>query len=151
MKRILTAAAALLFSAAMFAQSNDGPPPLVGGHPQGGQQMGGGRPPMSPEQRAKREADNINSIVPLGDAYQKVLDVSKQDGAKRESIMNGAKRNELTDDQKSQLRALNEAHKANLKAAMGPDLYKKYEDARKAQMDQRRNGSGDGQGPPPGN
>ena len=148
MKRILTAAAALLFSVAMFAQSNDAPPP---GGPQGGQQTRGGRPPMSPDQRAKRETDQMNSLAPLGDAYQKVLDVNTQTAQKRESIMNGAKRNELTDDQKSQLRALNEAHKANLKAAMGPDLYKKYEDARKAQMDQRRNGSGDGQGPPPGN
>ena len=106
---------------------------------------------MTPEQRAKRETDRINALVPLGDAYQKVLDLNTQTETKRESITNGAKRSELTDDQRSQLKALNESHKASLKSIMGADLYKKYEDARKAEMEKRRNGGGDGQAPPPGN
>jgi Spy/CpxP family protein refolding chaperone len=141
MKRILTAAAALLFSVAIFAQSNDSPPP-------GGQQTRGGRPPMSADQRAKRETDQMNSLTPLGDAFTKVLDVNTQTAKQRESIMNGARRSDLTEDQKAQLKSLNESHKANLKAAMGPDLYAKYEAARKAQGDQRRN---EGGGQPGGN
>jgi|GEM_PF-3014470 Spy/CpxP family protein refolding chaperone len=140
MKRILTAAAALLFSVAMFAQSNDSPPPSS---PQGGQQMrGGGHAPMTPEQRAKRETDQINALAPLGDAFTKVLDVNTQAAKKRESIMNGAKRSDMTEDQKAQLKALNESHKKDLKAAMGADLYAKYEAARKAQAEQKRNEGG---------
>ncbi len=140
MKRILTAVAALLFSVAMFAQSNDAPPP---GGPQGGQQMrGGSHAPMTPEQNGKRETDRINSLVPLGDAFTKVLDVNTQDATKRASIMNGAKRIDMTEDQKAQLKALRESHKANLKSAMGPDLYAKYEAAEKAQAQQRRNEGG---------
>ena len=111
MKRIITAIAALLFSAAIFAQSGT---------------------PQTPDQRAKRETDNINALTPLGDAYQKVLDVNKQDAVKRESITNGTKRSDLTDDQKTQLKAFGQTHKANLKGAMGADLYAKYEAAEKA-------------------
>jgi hypothetical protein len=124
MKRILTAAAALLFSVAIFAQANDGPPPP--GAPRA-------KTPMTPEQRAKRETDRINSVTPLGASYQKVLDVC-------------TKRNELSDDQKGQLKALSASHRKNIQAAMGPDLYAKYEAARKAQAEERKNGAG---GPPP--
>lgn len=142
MKRIITAATALLFSVAMFAQSNDAPPPGPGA-PQGGMQSQRPvRTPMTPEQRAKNEADRINSLVPLGDAYKKVQDECLQNQNKRESIINGTKRNEMTDDQRAQMKALMETHKANLKTAMGPDLFKKYEEARKAQMEQRRNEGG---------
>jgi hypothetical protein len=42
------------------------------------------------------------------------------------------------------MKALNESHKANLKAAMGSDLYQKYEAARKAQAAERRNNQGGG-------
>ena len=105
MKRILTAVAALLFSVAMFAQSNDAPPP---GGPQGGQPSRAGRPPMTPEQRAKRETEKINALTPLGDKYQKVLDLNTQTENKKEGITKGAKRSELTDDQRAQLKALNE-------------------------------------------
>ena len=119
MKKIVTAVVALLLSATIFAQSGKGP--------------------QTPDQRAKHETDQINSVVPLGDAYQKVLDVNKQDAAKKESITNGAKRDELTDDQKSQLKAFNATHKGNLKAAMGADLYLKYETAEK---ERRNNGGG---------
>jgi Spy/CpxP family protein refolding chaperone len=146
MKRILTAAAALLFSVAIFAQSSDSPPPSSG---QGGppSQMRGRS--MSPAQRAKRETDQINSLAPLGDAYQKVLDINTQDATKMESIANGTKRSDMTEDQRSQLKALRESHKQNLKAALGPDLYAKYEAAKKAQMEQRRN-QNNGQSSPGG-
>lgn len=119
MKKILTVVAVLLISAAGFAQSGKGP--------------------QTPDQRAQRETEQINTAVPLGDAYQKVLDVNKQDAAKRESITNGARRDELTDDQKAQLKAFNATHRANLKAAMGADLYAKYEAAEK---EKRQNGGG---------
>ena len=142
MKKILTAAAALLFSVAMFAQSNDSPPP------QGNAQARQQRASMTPEQRAKRETDQINSLTPLGDAYQKVLDVKTQNAQKRESIMGGTKRSELTDDQKAQIKALRTSEEQQLKTAMGSDLYAKYEAARKAQQQQRRN---DGGGQPGGN
>ena len=147
MKRIITAATALLFSVAMFAQSNDAPPPGQGG-PQGGMQsQRPPRTPMTPEQRAKRETDNINSLVPLGAAYQKVMDVNTQTLSKRESIINGTKRNEMTDDQKAQLKALNESHKKDLEAAMGHDLYEKYKAAEKAKREERRKAGGEGHAP----
>ena len=116
MKKIMTVIVALLLSAAMYSQTS-----------------------QTPDQRAKRETDQINSTVPLGDSYQKVLDVNKQDAAKRESITNGAKRSDLTDDQKSQLKAFGQTHRANLKAAMGADLYAKWDAAEKAK---RQNGGG---------
>jgi hypothetical protein len=137
MKKILTAAAALLFSVAMFAQSNDSPPPAGGN----GQNMKA-RTPMTPEQRAKRETDRINSMASLGDAYQKVMDVNKQDEIKKESITNGTQRDSYTEDQKAQLRTLNDTHKANLKTAMGADLYAKYEAAKKARSEERKNQGG---------
>lgn len=134
MKRILTAAAALLFSVAIFAQTNDGPPPAGRPAPQA-------RPtkaPMTPEQRAKRETERINELVALGAAYDKVLAVNTETETKRASIMNGAKRNELTDDQKAQIKVLNEAHRKNLEAAMGKDLYAKWKAAEKAKREEKR-------------
>jgi Spy/CpxP family protein refolding chaperone len=122
MKRIITAVAALLFSVAIFAQSNAS---------------------QTPDQRAKRETDQINALVPLGDAYQKVLDVNKQDAAQRETITKGAKRSELTDDQKAQLKTFMQTHRTNLKTAMGADLYAKYVAAEKAK---RESGGGGRQG-----
>ena len=124
MKRIILALAALLFTVATFAQNA----PAGGGH----------KPAGTPEERAKKETDRINALTPLGDAYQKVLAVNKQDEAKRASIMNGAKRNELTDDQKSQLKTWRQTHKGNLKTAMGADLFTKYEAALKAEREKRK-------------
>jgi hypothetical protein len=139
MKKILTAAAALLLSVAVFAQSNDAPPPA------GNTQMRQ-RTPMTAGQRAKRETDMINSTTPLGDGYQKVLDVNTQIAKQRESIMGGARRSDLTDDQKTQLKQLNATRDQQLQAAMGADLYGKYKAAEKA----RRESRGGQQGPPPG-
>jgi hypothetical protein len=133
MKKIIVAVAALLFIAATFAQTTT-PPPSGGAH----------KAAATPDERAKRETDKINTLTPLGDAYQKVLAVNKQDDAKRESITNGAKRSDLTDDQKSQLKALRETHKANLKTAMGADLFAKYEAALKAQREQKKGEGGGG-------
>lgn len=138
MKRILTAVAALLFSVAIFAQA-DGPPPAGGNG--AGAPGAKARTPMTPEQKAKRETDKSNSLVPLGAAYQKVLDVNTQTELKRVKIMNGAKRNELTEDQKTQLQALNKEHRANLEAAMGKDLWEKLKAAEKAQREERKNGN----------
>jgi Spy/CpxP family protein refolding chaperone len=143
MKKILTAAAALLFSVATFAQANDSP------HPSGapsGQAAKPKKSPMTPEQRAKRETDKMNELVPLGAAYQKVLDLNTQTEAKKASIANGAKRNELTEDQKMQMKALNEQHKKSLETAMGKDLYEKFKAAEKAKRDERKNQGG---GAPP--
>ena len=139
MKRILTAAAALLFSVAIFAQTNDGPPPAAKqGPPQAGQSAKP-RTPMSPQQKAKRETDRMNELTPLGAAYQKVLDVNTATETKRASIANGAKRNEFTEDQKAQMKALNEEHKKNLEAAMGKELHAKWKAAEKAKRDERKN------------
>jgi predicted transglutaminase-like cysteine proteinase len=132
MKRILTAVAVLLISAATFAQSNDGPPPA-------GAQGGKARTPMTPEQRAKRETDRTNGLVALGDAYQKVLDVNTQTEIKKAKIMNGAKRSELTEDQKTQLAEVNKEHRKNLEAAMGKDLWEKLKAAEKAKREERKN------------
>ena len=133
MKKMIIAAAALLFTVATFAQNA----PAGGAH----------KPAGTSEERAKKETDRINTLTPLGDAYQKVLAVNKQDDAKRESITNGAKRNELTDDQKSQLKTWRETHKANLKVAMGADLFAKFEAAQKAEREKRKAERGGGEHP----
>ena len=134
MKRIITAVAALLFSVATFAQTNDGPPPA--GRP--APQAKPARAPMTPEQRAKRETDRINELVALGAAYDKVLAVNTETEKQRASITNGAKRNELTDDQKAKLKALQETHRKNLETAMGKDLHDKWKAAEKAKREEKR-------------
>lgn len=131
MKRILTAVAALLISVATFAQANDGPPPSAA---QGVKT----RTPMTPEQRAKRETDRTNSLVALGDKYQKVLDVNTQAELRKAKIRNGAKANELSDAQKAELQQANKDQKKDLEAAMGKDLWDKYKAAEKAKREERK-------------
>ena len=143
MKRILTAVAALLLSAATFAQTNDSPAP-VATHQQKA------KTPMTPEQKAKREADRINNLTPLGDAYQKVVDVYAKYNSDREAITKGSKGNDLSDDQKSQLKKLRETLNPSLKAAMGNDLYEKWRAAEKAKREERKSQQGGGAQPAEG-
>jgi uncharacterized membrane protein YukC len=53
--------------------------------------------------------------------------------------MNGAKRSELTEDQKTQLAEVNKEHRKNLEAAMGKDLWEKLKAAEKAKREERKN------------
>jgi TonB family protein len=78
-------------------------------------------------EKARNETDNINRLVFLGDAYQKVLDVCKRDYAEIEFIKGGVLERDLSPRQKEQMKAQNATHKANLRVAMGDDLYSKYE------------------------
>jgi TonB family protein len=78
-------------------------------------------------QKAKNETDSINRLVYLGTVYQKVLDVCKRDYAEIESIKGGVLARDLSEHQKEQLKAHDTRHRANLKAAMGDELYSKYE------------------------
>ena len=136
MKRIITAAM-LFLAIATFAQTNDSPPP-AGAQRQG--QGKGQRAPMTPEQRAKRETDKINELVALGGAYDKVLAVNTDAAKQRMTIMAGKKRDELSDDQKAQLKKLNETHKIQIEQAMGKDLYAKYKAAEKAKREANKGG-----------
>ena len=136
MKRMLIAVAALLFSVATFAQTNDAPPPPPSG------QARPARTPMSPEQKAKHETDKINALVALGNAYPKVLELNTKTETQRESIMHGVKRSDLSEDQKAQLKTLRENHKKGLEAAMGTDLYAKYQAAEKAKREERKSQGG---------
>jgi hypothetical protein len=136
MKRIITAAAALLFSAATFAQDSQTPPaqdgPRMNQHVQ-----------MTPDQRAKRETDRINATTALGDeVYQKVLKVNTDFEKQRAAIMGGAKKNEMTDDQRSQLKKINEDKNKQIQAAMGHDLYEKWKAAERTQRQERGNQGG---------
>lgn len=89
------------------------------------------------ERNAKSETDNINRLVPLGALYQTVLDICKKDYAEMESIKKGmVLERDLSERQKEQLKAHDKDHLANLKKAMGDDLYSKYEAARQAQQKQ---------------
>ena len=103
---------------------------------------------MTPEQRAKRETDKINELVPLGAAYQKVLDVNTKTEAKRASIAKGVKYSDLTDDQKAQMKALREAHRKDLEAAMGKELFEKFKAAEKAKREERKEKEGSEHGEP---
>jgi TonB family protein len=84
------------------------------------------------DRKSKSEADYINRQIPLGDIYDKVLDVCKRDYTEIESIKAGVLTLDLSQHQKEQLKAQNKIHHANLKVAMGDDLYGKYEAARVA-------------------
>ena len=66
MKKMITAVAALLLSTATFAQTAT-TTKNADTKPQAQRQA------PTPEQQAKRETENINSITALGSAYDKVL------------------------------------------------------------------------------
>jgi Spy/CpxP family protein refolding chaperone len=130
MKRIITAAM-LFLALASYAQTNDGPPP-AGAPPRHG---GGQRPPASPEQRAKKETDRMNTTFALGTAYDKVLAVNTDFQKQRAAITGGKRREELTDAQRAEIKTLNETHKKNLENAMGKEMYEKYRAAEKAKRE----------------
>ena len=136
---MITAVAAMLMTAATFAQANngpnDGPPPSTNGRTMMQPQK---RAPMTPEQRAKKETDEINSMVALGSSYDKVLSVNTDYHTKRDGLRGTEKRGEMTDDQKAQMKALNDAHRKDLETAMGSDLFAKWKAAEKAKREERK-------------
>ncbi|MBS1619103.1 MAG: hypothetical protein JST76_11325 [Bacteroidetes bacterium] len=140
MKRMMTAVAALLLSAATFAQADQAAP---AGQPNP-RMAQGQRKPLTPEERAKRETDQINSLVPLGDKYDKVLAVNTDFITKRMAMKNDMKDQpkEQQDAQRADMQAkmkdLQQAHKKGLEEAMGKELFDKYQAAQKAQREERR-------------
>lgn len=142
MKRIISAVAALLLSAATFAQADQ---TVAASQPAAGRATSAPqRKPVTPEDRAKRETDQINSLVPLGDKYDKVLAVNTDFNTKRMALKNETR--DLTKEQQDAQRAemqgkmrdLQAAHKKGLEEAMGKELYEKYQAAQKAQREERR-------------
>jgi hypothetical protein len=76
------------------------------------------RAPMTPEQRAKKKQMRSMTAA-LGSAYDKVLAVNTDFHTKRDALRGTEKRGRMTDYQKAQMKALNEAHRKDLEAAMG--------------------------------
>ncbi|MBS1625196.1 MAG: hypothetical protein JST83_14310 [Bacteroidetes bacterium] len=140
MKKMITAVAALLLSAATFAQA-DKAAPAGQANPRMAQ---GQHKPLSAEDRAKRETDQMNQLTPLGDKYDKVLAVNTEFNTKRMAMKNDL-RNQTKEQQEAQradmqakMRDLQTAHKKGLEEAMGKELYDKYQAALKAQREERR-------------
>jgi hypothetical protein len=89
----------------------------------------------------------MNALVPLGDAYNKVLAVNTDFAAKRQAAKSSApivkdQTKEEADAQRAKVQAemkeLNKAHKKDLETAMGADLYAKYQAALKAKREERK-------------
>ena len=116
---ILTVAMALTTFGA-FAQQATTPGTAT---PKGDAQMRGG----TVEDRAKRQADHLNSIAQLStDQYAKVLAINKDFGSQKEALRNsGVKR----DDPK--FKALSDQEEAQLKAVLTADQWAKVVAARK--------------------
>ena len=140
MKRMMTAVAALLFSAATFAQTAQTAPAT---QPNTRLAQGQRKQPTA-EERAKRETDQINTLVALGDKYDKVLAVNTDFTAKR-MAMKGDLKDQTKEQQEAQraemqakMKDLQQAHKKDLEEAMGKELYEKYQAALKAQREARR-------------
>ncbi|MCW3127848.1 MAG: hypothetical protein JWO03_3506 [Bacteroidetes bacterium] len=145
MKKMIPVVAALLMSAATFAQtatSKESPAPTTG-------KVSSTQPKAAdPGQRAKRETDQMNTLVALGDKYDKVLAANTAYATKLIDLRSTASK-DATDDQKKEMqtkrRELNEQHKKDLETAMGKDLYTKYDAAMKAkreEMKAKRQGQG---------
>lgn len=136
MKKMITAVAALLISVATFAQTagTEGPAPSKAPAAQQKRMV-------SPEDRAKRETDQINSYVPLGTAYDKVLAVNVEYANKMTALRTSLPK-EATDAQKSdfqaQRKALSDARKKDTETAMGKELYAKYLTARKEERKEKK-------------
>jgi hypothetical protein len=138
MKKMITAVAAILISVATFAQSaahKESPAPAT--KSPAAQQ----RKQVSPEDRAKRETEQINSYVPLGAAYDKVLAVNLEYTNKMIALKASLPK-EPTEAQKadmqSQRKTLNESRKKDTEVAMGKELYAKYQAARKEERKERK-------------
>lgn len=138
---MISAVAALLLSAATFAQAAQTAP---AGKPVEGKAAQAPRKQLTPEERAKRETDQMNQLTPLGDKYDKVLAVNTEFNTKRMALKNENKdqTKEQAEAQRAEMqgkmRDLQAAHKKGLEEAMGKELYEKYQAAQKAQREERR-------------
>ncbi len=142
---MISAVAALLLSAATFAQAAQTAP---AGKPAENRVAQGQRKQLTPEERAKRETDQMNQLTPLGDKYDKVLAVNTEFTTKRMALKSDARDQKMDQTKEAQdakraemqakMKELQTAHKKNLEEAMGKDLYDKYEAALKKQREERR-------------
>ena len=139
MKKMITAVAALLLSTATFAQTA-----TTANHESASKQATQ-RIPLTPEQRAKKQTEDMNSLAALGSAYDKVLAVNTDYCIKKQNIKGSVVKEqtkEEADAQRAKIRtemdALNATHKKDLVIAMGPDLHAKYEAAMKARKEERK-------------
>lgn len=138
---MISAVAALLLSAATYAQAAQAAP---AGKPAEGRMAQAPRKQPTPEDRAKRETEHINSLVPLGDKYDKVLAVNTDFNTKRMAMKNDTKDQTKEQveanraDMQAKMRDLQAAHKKSLEEAMGKELYEKYQDAQKKEREEKR-------------
>lgn len=144
MKKILFAAIALVFSVSLFAQE-----------PQRGER--GERREFNPEEMAKRLTDEIKKDVNLTDTqykavYNLYLTRGKAMKAEQEKRQQERKEGKESADPKkdhearfAEMKKQHEEMNNQLKQILTEKQYKKYEEAQKKKMEQRRP-----QGPPPG-
>jgi hypothetical protein len=129
MKKTIFLSAAMAFvTFGAFAQQTTTPAAGTATPKREGQMPGG-----TVEERAKRQADHINSVAKLStDQYAKVLEISKKFSAQKDALRSsGIQR----DDPK--FKALNEQEEAQLKTVLTADQYSKVMAARMERQNHR--------------
>ena len=134
MKRILSIAAAICFTVATFAQgantNTQAKPAPMQGKPE--HRTEATHHESTPVDKAKQYTDEINRAVSLDKAtYDKVMKVNVDFQTKKAAICGGKKMKELSADQQTQVKQLKATRKTQLEAAMGKDMWAKWEASKK--------------------
>lgn len=134
-KTIITATAVLFTAIGAFAQSmtQQAAPNAQAGSPQ---QMQHTMP--SPEERAKRMSDQMNTAVQLTpEQYKKVMDVNKDFMAKMDAFRTANQANQgqaqagAANNRGAQFKQMMEEKDTKLKAILTPEQWQKWQDSRK--------------------
>ncbi|MDB5281058.1 MAG: hypothetical protein JWO06_133 [Bacteroidota bacterium] len=120
---ILTFAMAIM-TLATFAQETPAPA------------RGEKHPNASPQERAKQATDKLNGVVKLStDQYTKVLEANTNFFTQRAALRGAG--GPPSDETKTKMKALMDDREAKVKAILSADQWKKKEEARKAQVNDR--------------
>ena len=129
-KSIIMTIVLALTAGLTYAQDNKPAPVPPGARSEQGRAHG------TPQERAKQATDRLNGLVTLtADQYQKVLEVNINFNTQKEALrVNGGQPGE---DMRSKVKVLSEDRDTKLKAILTADQWKKRDEARKAQMNER--------------
>ncbi len=130
----LAIALSAIGSGALMAQDNTPPPPQQNTQQSPAQPNGQPMPQRrmpSPDERAKRQTDRLNESAQLTpDQYAQVLQVNKDFMIQRDAASAGAPPNQMTPDQRNQMRNMQKDRDAKIKAILTPDQWQKVQDSR---------------------
>ena len=133
MKKVLSLALAVCFTAATFAQTATPaakPAATAVKNTPAAKQVE--HKEHSAADKAKQFTDQINKAVPLGkEVYDKVMKVNLDFQTKKAQISGGKNMKDLPADKQKEIKDLKASRKTQLEAAMGKDLYTKWQAAQK--------------------